>query len=245
MSAYNSYTDDEFFNQIYLARNTIKNDPEINIFAGKFLQECGFPARETYIDAVRLRAATPGFHLLEKTKSVSFIHRDGWYANPQGQINIWVPVFDVEDNRTFGIYAEYITKPIENNSRLFDYEDWLIHGGFQSLDKNAERGKIFPSPKKDPDIQTAFKVTAKANEAIFFAGNHLHGTLPNTSDVTRYTLEIRMITSEILQNNLGMVNLDNRSSGTTLYDFYNPNGHTLPDASMIKEYVRHFAWDKP
>lgn len=204
----------------------------------RILTETGIKPGEVFIDAVRIRGVPHNFHLEEMARPVSFVHRDQWYANPQAQINWWLPVYDVTENMSFHVYPHYRHRPVMNTSARFDYNDWLMKGGFQAYDPKKEQNKIFPEPLEPLNETGKWQPAANAGEAVLFSPHELHGTAPNTSGITRFTIEVRMVFYEDIINRAGAPNLDNASTGSTLVDFFEPFTGERFDIGLVKKYIK-------
>lgn len=202
--------------------------------------ELGFDLKELYLDAIRIRCVPDKFHENVQAKSVSYIHRDPWYANPQCQLNFWIPIYDVEKGAGFSIYPTYFDKTIPNNSNLFDYQEWLELGGFQSNKVFPDRKQIFPAPLQFNDTVENVNIYAEAGEMVCFASHHLHGTSPNLSGKARFTLEVRFVLRSHLESRLGPQRIDNFSKGSTLVHMYDLIRHDPVPMELIKHYEDGF-----
>ena len=67
----------------------------------------------------------------------------------------------------------------------------------------------------DPDI----RLVCEPGGLIVFSAAHLHSTVPNTSDVTRISIDFRTVHAGDLAAGREAPNLDSQSSGTTLMDY--------------------------
>jgi hypothetical protein len=54
---------------------------------------------------------------------------------------------------------------------------------------------------------------------IVFSGAQLHSTVPNTTDVVRWSIDFRTINIDDVVNKRGAPNRDSASTGTSLRDF--------------------------
>ncbi len=206
--------------------------------------ELGFDLNEIFLDAIRIRCVPDKFHENVEAKSVSYIHRDPWYANPQCQLNFWIPIYDVEKGAGFSIYPPYFKKAIPNNSDLFDYQEWLELGGFQSNKVFSDRKQIFPAPLYNLDEVDTVDIHSRAGEMICFASHHLHGTSPNLSGLARFTLEVRFVLRSHLESRVGPKKLDNFSKGSTLIHMYDLFRHEPVPKALIKHYEDGFVPEK-
>src|SRR5690606_17625914 len=89
-------------------------------------------------DRVRLRGVRPGAHREPAARHAFSFHRDTWFANPRAQLNWWIPLHDVEAERTFEFVPEAFGARVENDSHLFDFETWTRRVGFQNARAPAD-----------------------------------------------------------------------------------------------------------
>ncbi|MCW7503086.1 hypothetical protein [Leptospira paudalimensis] len=223
-------------------RSRIYENVSIKGFLFPILEEWNVDTNDVYVDLFRLRCVPNGFHTLECAKSVQYIHRDPWYANPQNQINLWLPITNVELGSGFSLYPSYFEKPISNNSSLFEYEHWKETGGFQTNTTHPRIGeKIFPQPLVEVNDPNPLSVYGDFGDYFIFASHHLHGTNDNTQGYSRFTLEVRFVIGEHTEQHLGPKNIDNESQGTTLFDMKHLlTGEILP-SEVIQSYVNESA----
>ncbi|MBP7283382.1 MAG: phytanoyl-CoA dioxygenase family protein [Leptospiraceae bacterium] len=204
---------DEFYKILSTLKKTFSNLQTAKIFIKDILNELNFPIKNTYFDLLRLRNITSYMHLVEDAKPAFAIHRDTWYANPETQINWWIPLFDVNAYDTFAFYPKYFTKAVKNNSHEFNYDIWNNTGGFQSSLEN--RTRIFPELKEKIDFTDELKISCHAGDLLVFSAAHLHGTRPNTTGQTRFSLDFRTVEIDDI---LGAPSVDNFSKGSIFKD---------------------------
>jgi hypothetical protein len=227
-----------FLRRMHILRQNIRYDGAVRAALLFFLQEIGLDPQDVYCDTPRLRAIPPGSETIREARPLHFIHRDPWYANPHCQWNLWFPVFDIEANRSFALYPDYFERPIANDSARFDYQDWNRRGGFQSWGVAEDAEKIYPCAQETPDPAGARVALANAGEALLFSAAHLHGTLPNTSDRIRYSLELRIVRAADLESGAAAPVVDNQSRGTTLYEYFRLSDQKPAPASLIAAYLK-------
>jgi len=179
----------------------------------EFLTGIGLTARDYRWDCLRLRAVSPGGHLIPAAANAYTAHRDTWYANPQCQINLWMPLHDVTPADSFGFYADYLTRPVANDSEQFDYADLVRQGGFGAR-TTAVYPKLLEALPVGPE---AFELESAG--LLFFSAAHLHQTLPNRTERTRFSVDLRLVHVEDHAAGLGTPNVDNRSRGEALADY--------------------------
>lgn len=168
-------------------------------------------------DDLRLRAISPLSHQIPQAAPAFYAHRDTWYANPQCQINFWIPLFDYRAEQTFCFYPDYFEHPIANDSERFDYQEWSQHVGWQQKDSPQEA--TYPRALVAPHTK-ALGFAAQRGQCLIFSGHHLHQPLPNTTEQTRWSIDFRVVLSHDAHAQKGPSNIDNASQGSTLGDFW-------------------------
>ncbi len=205
-----------FFERFAVPRRGVGLDPDILQLTRQLLRELGYPAH-TLFDRPRIRSVQSGGHHIPEASPAYGLHRDTWYANPQAQINHWLPLHDTTPEEVFGFFPEFWSRPIANTSACFDYDDWNRTGGFQAYQHARPSEQIHPSTPP-LDSSRAVRIAAPAAYILRFSAAHLHGTLPHDSGFTRYSLEIRTVDPEDHAAGIGAPNLDNASRGNMTPD---------------------------
>ena len=206
---------DYFFKITSSLKPKFSNDNNTKLHIQNLLKELNFNLNTNFFDTARLRTITSYAHTIEEAKPAFAIHRDTWYANSESQINWWIPLFDVNEKNTFSFYPNYFSIPIKNNSNEFNYDDWTNGGGFQSTDNLKKQ--IFPEIKEEIPSMKEIKIPGNAGNLLLFSASHLHGTSPNLSNQTRFSIDFRTLDREDL-NIRYAPNVDNKSMGSILID---------------------------
>ena len=174
----------------------------------KALAECGVDLENTYYDHFPLRIVPYGTTHGGARNSFISPHRDTWGSNIHSQINWWAPIFELEEARTIAIYPKYWSEPIAN-----DTATWRFAKHMESR-RNTPAGlkaayPSAPSPLAAVDETDAVKVMLEPGDVLSFSSAHLHGSVPNTSKQTRYSVEMRTINQEDLLAGREAPNIDN------------------------------------
>jgi hypothetical protein len=181
----------------------------------RFLETLGFSTDDYAIDYLRLRGVIPGAESIPAAAPAFYAHRDTWYANPQSQINLWMPLHDVTPENSFAFYEDYFEQAVLNDSADFDYDNFRREVGFQNPNPNKEA--IYP--RLLSMLASSRDVTLGAGEVLLFAAAHLHQTLPNRTTLTRFSVDLRIVHRADFRAGIGAPNLDNRSSGDAMIDY--------------------------
>ena len=199
-------------------RADLERDPAYAAACRRMLAGMGLP--EMRLDALRLRCVMHDGHESSAAERAYAAHRDTWFGNPEAQVNIWLPVFDVSADETFTFYPSYFAAPIKNSSGGFDYDDWMGKVGWQGA-KSVQKSVEIDYPQVLEEIRDdkAFGFAAKAGEMIVFAAAHLHQTVKNASGRTRFSLDFRAVHMPDHLAGRGAPNVDNASRPDALRDY--------------------------
>ena len=203
-------------------------------------QELGCDTNATYFDVPRLRMVTSDGYLTTGVGYAHHPHRDTWYSAPMQQINWWIPLYEICPENTIAFHPYYWDHAIKNGSSQFNYYHW------NGLRKNVAQHigtdkRVQPKAEEPLDrLEPAFRVVVPKDGAVLFSGAHLHSTVPNTSGVTRYSIDFRTINIDDVKNQQGAPNVDSFPQGTALRDFMQVSTmERLPD-----EIVRIYDQDE-
>lgn len=187
-------------------RAKIAEESYSNLVQG-LLDEMGISRKGVMLDKLRLRAITPGLEEVEQAAPVFFAHRDTWYGNPSCQVNVWIPLQRVDSSNSFRFYLDHFEMPIANDSAGFRAQDFRGFGSLQPVD-----AQTYPRALEAP-LGAVYDVTMKSGEMLIFSAAHLHQTLPNRTDRTRFSLDFRFYLAEHLESGRGAPDPDNKSVG--------------------------------
>jgi hypothetical protein len=183
------------------------------------LSQFGCDLASTYFDVPRLRIATHGGYLTAGMGYAYRPHRDIWYASPTSQVNWWIPVYRLKAEQALAFYPSYWDRPVRNSSGDFDYDEWCRIGRQQAASQIDVDTRRHPLPQEDVSADAELKFVCDAGATICFSSAHLHATAPNTSGMTRFSLDFRTIRLDDVRSGRGAHNIDSAATGSTLGDF--------------------------
>ena len=215
-SLHRMYTQADMMKIIGHAQSNVRNSDAIWRRALDVVRYSGLDLDALAVDRVRLRAITPDGHERPEAQGAYAVHRDTWYANPQCQLNWWMPLFEVSADDSFRIYAAHFAAPIRNSSKTFDYARWVTRFGWQ--DKAAPL-TAYPAALDTPDATDAFDVAVGAGDVVVFSAAHLHGTRPNRTATLRWSIDFRVVHRGDNDHGHGAPNVDNASTGSALVEY--------------------------
>jgi len=175
---------------------------------------------------LRLRVIQHRGHHNPLAAPVYHPHRDTWYAHPPALIAWWVPLDDLAPHETFEFYPDRFRAPVDNDSEIFDYGDWVRDGwelkiGWQKLSAGIDAK--YPHARAGIDRGRAVGFACHAADNLVFSGAQFHATLPQATGRTRFSLDFRIVDLDDHRAGLGAPNTDNRSRGSALVDYVQPS----------------------
>jgi hypothetical protein len=211
--------DEDPWSRTCAARVALAEDPEARAASIELALALGFSRETLAFDAPRLRVVAPHAHARPAAARAYYMHRDTWYGSPAAQVNVWVPLFDVDERDSFAIWPAALGARVENDSATFDYERFTTRGGFQSA---GLIDAAYPRALETPP-GSAFRVRAKAAEVVAFAAAHLHATTPNETNATRLSVDVRFVDLGDHERGEGARDDDNASRGCAIGDYMRGN----------------------
>jgi hypothetical protein len=183
------------------------------------LAERGCDPDKTYFDVPRLRTAFPTDYLSSGIAYAFHPHRDSWYAAPLSQINWWIPVYDFSPENGMAFHPRYWDEKVPNNSDTYNYYRWNRDSRKSAAQHVRADTREQPRPQGDlrPDPQV--RLVTRVGGPLLFSAAQLHSTVPNTSGMTRFSIDFRTVHLDDVWNQIGARNVDSASTGTSLRDF--------------------------
>jgi hypothetical protein len=180
----------------------------------------GGAPEKIHADVPKLRTAFPQGGLSTGIAYAFQAHRDTWYAAPKAQLNWWMPVWPVAEDNIMEFYPRGFGARVENNSGDYDY---YVANAWRGRIKDFSGGKdvrVHPAPVGGigPD-ETRLTVVPPLGGIMLFSGDQLHASIPNTSGVTRYSIDFRTVHVDDVHAGVGAPVLDVACTGTALRDF--------------------------
>jgi ectoine hydroxylase-related dioxygenase (phytanoyl-CoA dioxygenase family) len=208
---------DEVTNILTVLKPKFIHQPECKTIIKQMLEEQGADIEKVYFDVPRLRSSYPGDFLKTGIAFAFHPHRDTWYSAPMCQINWWLPVYPIESENAMGFYPGYFHDPVANNSEVYNYFEWnKTRSDIKKFTKNDTR--VQPTPQQALDPVTV-RFLPPPGGTIVFSGAQLHESVPNTTDLARYSIDFRTVHIDDVLARDGARNIDSRCTGTTMRDY--------------------------
>mmetsp|Transcript_2520 Transcript_2520/g.3202 ORF Transcript_2520/g.3202 Transcript_2520/m.3202 type:complete len:279 (+) Transcript_2520:326-1162(+) len=197
-----------------------EKDRHIFCLFANALREAGVDLETTFADRLRLRIQQPGGKVdavgdnkygTGRFSSTLPLHRDTWASNVMCQLNWWAPLAKITANRTLQIFPKFMSKPVSNSSEIWSLKT------LREKRKNEDQYPQMPvctavGSELEGIHLDSFPVVIEPGDMLVFSSAHLHSSVPNTSELPRFSTEIRTVDSIDFVNNDGAVNVDGLSN---------------------------------
>ena len=183
------------------------------------LSELGCDLEKTYFDVPRLRTAFPGDYLKSGIAYAFHPHRDTWYSAPFCQINWWMPVYPISSENCMAIHPRYWSLPIRNSSNQYNYHKWNTDNRYSAAQHVTNDTRVQPRPEEPVELEPQIRLISEPGEVYEFSAAQLHSTVPNTSKLTRYSIDFRTVHLDDVRTRAGAPNIDSACTGTSMGDF--------------------------
>jgi hypothetical protein len=211
-----------FHSAVLELRRSFVRRADLNAHVRQALTDFGCDPRLTFLHFLFLRTSTAaGLEAQPGGPYLSAPHRDNWVSAPPCQITWWIPLYDIDHESCLAFYPRHWVTPISNTSASYRYPT-------PAAPARAPNPTVDGS--LDPDSE--LRLVCPAGGAILFSAAHLHGTVPNSSGRTRFSMDFRTAHLHDLHTRRGAPNLDAACTGTSLPDF-----KRLDDLSPVPEYL--------
>jgi len=179
-------------------RRSFLNDDEANSAVEAALKAAGGASQVSYRDALVVRVSPPDAADYSRGFGTVPPHRDSWGSGFLSQINWWLPVYPVTEDRTLAIFPAHWSKKIKNDS---DGWDWRKAG------KDADV-PLLPTASGNIDRTGEIRLLVEPGTLVAFSAAHLHASVSNSTIFARFSCEIRTLSLDDLQQGRGAPNID-------------------------------------
>lgn len=205
--------------------------PESSAHVRRIVSALGVSPEMTYADVPKLRTAFPAGGLATGIAYAFQPHRDTWYSAPPQQINWWMPVWPAAENNVMEFYPRWFGDAVPNSSSGYSYYRANAWRGRIKDFSGGQDSRVHPAPLRPlTEDEPRLCLVPPVGGIMLFSGDHLHATIPNTSPVTRYSIDFRTVHAGDVHRRRGAPARDVECIGTSLRDF-----HRLTDGAPFRE----------
>lgn len=200
------------------------------------LHELNCDLEKTYFDVPRMRTSTSDGYLTSGIAYAFHPHRDTWYSAPLSQINWWLPIYETTSDNTMAFHPRYWSEPVKNSSDEYNYYEWNATARVEATKHIKQDSRKQPHAEAELELEPQVRVVVPVGGIMLFSGAQLHSTVPNTSGVTRFSIDFRTVHLDDLKNRIAAPNIDSWCTGTTLRDFLRGSDFSYLPNQIIDMY---------
>jgi hypothetical protein len=202
----------------------------------QMLAEMGCDPEQTYFDVPRLRTSTSHGYLDTGISYAFHPHRDTWYSAPPCQLNWWLPVYELAADNAMAFHPHYWSSGVRNSSRIYNYAEWNRTSRFNAAQHVKTDTRPQPKAEEPVQLDPQVRVLPPVGGALIFSGAQLHSTVPNTSGVTRFSIDFRTVHLGDAEARRGAPNVDSECTGTTMGDYLRVSDLAHVPEAVIRAY---------
>lgn len=185
----------------------------------RVLAELGCDADQVHFDVPRLRSSTSDGYLTTGIAYAWHPHRDTWYSAPRTQINIWLPVYDLDADNTVMFHPPYFEREVPNDSKQYNYYEWNTKYRAAAASQVGKDTRPLPGPTEEVEMDSQIRVVVPIGGLVLFSAAHLHSSVPNTSGKTRFSIDFRVVHAGDIRADKGAPIQDVHCTGSNIRDF--------------------------
>lgn len=190
---------------------------------------------KTYFEVPKMRSSTSDNYLTAGIAYAWHPHRDTWYSAAACQINWWTPIYEVQSDNAMAFHPRYWDQPVENTSSGYNYYLWNKHHRTNVTQYLKEDPRPLPRASVPLELDPQIRLICPVGGLILFSGAQMHSSVPNTSGLTRYSVDFRSVHSDDLASGRGAPNIDSACTGSVLREFVRAQDFaTLPEALVAR-----------
>jgi hypothetical protein len=211
--------------------------PESKRYVQALLTDFGCDPEKTYFDVPRMRSSTSSGYLTTGIAYAWHPHRDTWYSAPQCQINWWTPIYEMASENAMAFHPRYFRQAVRNTSAGYNYYQWNQgHRGSHVATYTKSDPRPLPHPTEPIEMDPQIRLVVPVGSVIVFSGGQMHSSVPNTSGVTRFSIDFRTVNLDDAAAKRGAPNVDSECTGTTMRDYLRMTDLSRVPDSVVRLY---------
>jgi hypothetical protein len=211
-------------------QRAVRKDPQMRERLRAALAAVGMDPTGNYEDGLKLRVQMAHSRSGRRRVSPLGAHRDTWGTRVLSQVNWWAPVFPTNGERTLAFYPSRFRTPVANDSTGWDFAELLRRLRVEGPEPDYP---LLPLATEALAEAEALAVSLLPGDLLAFSGAHLHASVPNRTDRTRISWEVRTVTAADQRAGRGAPEVDGEAVRRTLQLF-----RRLTDRERLGEMER-------
>lgn len=231
-TAHERATPEELASRLGTWKPRFLRDPQVNDLVRDIITESGLDPTTTHYDLPKPRTSFPAGSLNTGIAYAFPWHRDTWYAAPPPQINWWMPIYPVGPDNAMAFDQSCFARQVVNDSDGFDYYAINVARANTATQIGREVQSRPHAIDHAPDHELV--LLPKPGSILLFSANQLHRSIPNTSGMSRYSIDFRTVDAVDLTEGRGASFVDVGCTGTAVRDFRNVADGSMFDEDLVR-----------
>jgi hypothetical protein len=147
-----------------------------------------------------------------------------------------MPIYAIDSTDGVAFHPRYWNDPIKNDSKKYNYYQWNKEFRPNASKHLKEDPRPLPRPTEPVELEPQIRPVCPPGGIIMFAGAQLHSTVPNSSGITRFSIDFRTVNVDDLVAKKGAPNIDSACTGTSLRDFLRSSDLTRVPEEVVAPY---------
>ena len=140
-------------------------------------------------------------------------------------------------------HPRYWGRGIKNGSRSFNYYQWNAEGRKNAAQHIGRDTRVQPHAEEPIELEPEMRFVVPPGGVIVFSGAQLHSTVPNTTNMVRWSIDFRTVNLDDVISRRGAPNSDAACTGTSLRDFLRAADLSPMPEDIIAEHDLHIPRD--
>ena len=136
-----------------------------------------------------------------------------------------------------GVPPALLVQGVQNDSRRYDYGEWNEKFLFTAAQHTDKDPRPLPRATQTVEIDPQVRLIPPASGMIVFSGAQMHSSVPNTSGVTRISIDFRTVHRGDARAFRGAPNVDAECTGTTMGDYLRMTDLAHLPQELIEAYA--------
>jgi hypothetical protein len=134
-------------------------------------------------------------------------------------------------------HPRYWSEPVKNSSVGYNYYTWnKLHRGENVAKLVKEDPRPLPRATEPMQLNPQTRLICPVGGLVQFSAAQMHSSVPNTSGVTRFSIDFRTVHLDDVVERNGAPNLDSACTGTVLRDFMRATDLTRLPEDVVGMY---------
>lgn len=168
-------------------QDRFRYDPVTRGILAEALEEVGVDLEYAFWDRLQLRVSPPDTRPAGSAPGTLGLHRDTWASNVLEQTNWWAPLRSLSRERTLAFHPAAWSRPFANTSARWDLDE------VRERRRSGAEVTLVPELAEPVDPAGELRVVVEPGDLLCFSGAHLHGSVANTTDRARVSVEVRTV----------------------------------------------------